>query len=166
MHKQGLRKKKYFFNLFLMFKKRRLTLNLQDYCGNNLFFLAPGFFIKFFEKKKSLKNNKSFKILAARYLRKLYLFIKIKYSIFHVKKTPACLLEFLSSLNSPIIHKFYDPFTNKLIEEKLSFKKPLINVSYFIFSKNIDFSNNKIQKKGRVKRKITRKLILENSIPD
>lgn len=166
VHRQGLRKKKYFFNVFLMFKKRRLLLNLQDYNGNNFFFLAPGFFIKFFEKKKSLKNNKSLKILAAKYLRKLYLFIKIKYSIFHIKKAPAALLEFLSSLNSPIIHKFYDPFTNKLIEEKSSFKKPLVNASYFIFSKNIDFSDNKVQKKGRVKRKVTRKLILENSIPD
>jgi hypothetical protein len=122
--------------------------------------------IKFFEKKKSLKKNKSFKILAARYLRKLYLFIKIKYSIFHIKKTPAMLVEFLSSLNSPIIHKFSDPFTNKIIEEKPLFSKPLINVVYFIFSKNIDFSSNKVRKKGRLKRKITRKLILENSISD
>jgi len=152
--------------MFLTFKNRRLFLNLQDNKGNNLFFLAPGFFIKFFEKNKSLKNNKSFKILAARYLRKLYLFVKIKYSIFNIKKTPASLVEFLSALNSPIIHKFHDPFTNKLIEEKPFFKKPLVNVAFFLFSKNIDFSNNKIKKKGRVKRKVTRKLVLENSLSD
>jgi hypothetical protein len=161
-----LKKDKFFFNLFLTFKNRRLLLNLQDDLSNNLFYLSPGFLIKFFEKKKSLKKNKSFKILAARYLRKLYLFIKIKYSIFHIKKTPAMLVEFLSSLNSPIIHKFSDPFTNKIIEEKPLLSKPLINVVYFIFSKNIDFSSNKIRKKGRLKRKITRKLILENSISD
>nr|ASY95739.1 hypothetical protein [Stylonychia lemnae] len=164
--RKKLKKEKFFFNLVFTFKNRRLLLNLQDESTKNLFYFSPGFFIKFFEKKKSLKKNKSLKMLSARYLRKLYIFTKIKYSIFHIKKTPVGFLEFLSSLNTPIIHKFNDPFTNKLVEEKSNPNQPLVNVIYFIFSRNIDFSSNKIRKKGRIKRKITRKLVLENSISD
>lgn len=164
--RKRLKREKFFFRLIFTFKSRRLLLNLQDNSMKNLFYFSPGFFIKFFEKKKSLKKSRSLKMLSARYLRKLYIFSKIKYSIFFVKKLPVGFLEFLSSLNTPIIHKFNDPFTNKLVEENPNPNRPLINILYFIFFKNIDFSSNKIKKKGRIKRKITRKLFLENSISD
>lgn len=128
-------------------------------------FLSNGFFLKYFEKKKSIKKNKSIKLLIARYLRKLYLLVHFKYSIFFIKNTPSHLSEIINILNTPIIHKFANPFSEKIMEEGL-LKKNIFNINYFIFFKNIDFSSNKIRKKGRVKRKITRKLVLENSITD
>jgi len=104
-------------------------------------------------------------MILARYIRKLYLLIKFKHTIFFIKKIPTYLLEIINILNTPIIHKFLNPFSETVIEEPNT-KKNIFNINYFIFFKNIDFSNNKIRQKGRIKRKVTRKMILENSIID
>lgn len=166
LKKNKIRKNKLFFYLIFSFKDRQLHINFQDYKKKNFFFLTPGFFLKFFEKKKSLKKNKNLKLLCAKYLRKLYLLNKIKSNIFIIKNNPVYLLEMLNIMHSPIIHKFGNPFDEgNLIEEK-DLKRKLIKVFYFIFLRNQDFSKNKIKKKGRIKRKITRKLVLENSITD
>jgi hypothetical protein len=152
--------------MYLTFKdNQRLYVNFQNYKKKNFFFLSHGFFLKYFEKKKSMKKNKSMKMLVARYLRKLYLLIKFKHTIFFIKKTPSSLLEMINALNTPIIHKFSNPFSEKIVEE-MNFTKNIFNINYFIFFKNIDFSGNKIRKKGRIKRKITRKIVIESSIID
>lgn len=112
-----------------------------------------------------MKKNKSMKLLVARYIRKLYLLVKFKHTIFLIKKIPSYLIEIINILNTPIIHKFVDPFSEKIMEESKQ-KKSIFNINYFIFFKNIDFSNNKTKKSGRIKRKVTRKLIIDNSITD
>lgn len=149
-----------------MFKpNQRLYINLQNFKRRNFFFLSVGFFLKYFEKRKALKKNKSLKILLARYVRKLYLLVKFKYTLFFIRSIPTYLAELVNTLNTPIIHKFLTPFNDKLFEDS-SLNQNIFNINYFIFLKNIDFSNNKIRKKGRIKRKITRKIFMENSIID
>lgn len=164
-----IRKKKinkFFFYMHWTFKpNQRLYINLQNYKRRNFFFLSSGFFLKYFEKRKALKKNKSLKILLAKYIRKLYLLIKLKYTLFFIRSLPTYLSELINTLNTPIIHKFSTPFNDKLFED-LPLKKNIFNINYFIFIKNIDFANNKIRKKGRIKRKITRKIVLQNSIID
>lgn len=149
-----------------MFKpNQRLYINLQNFKRRNFFFLSVGFFLKYFEKRKALKKNKSLKILLARYIRKLYLLVKFKHTLFFIRSIPTYLAELVNTLNTPIIHKFLTPFNDKLFEDS-SLNQNIFNINYFIFLKNIDFSNNKIRKKGRIKRKITRKIFMENSIID
>ena len=161
-----LKKNKLIFYLFFTFKNNhRLYINIQNHKNLNFFFLSQGFFLKFFEKKKSLKKKKTFKLLLARYLRKLYLIVRFPYSVFLFKKTPTALPEILNIMNSHIIHKFNNPVNDKPVHE-VKYSHNLLNILYFVFFKNTDFSKNKIKKKGRVKRKITRKLVLENSIVD
>lgn len=144
---------------------QRLYINLQNHRKRNFLFLSNGFFVKYFEKKKSIKKNKSIKILLTRYIRKLYLLVKFKYTIFFIKSLPTYLSELMNVLNTPIIHKFATPFSDKIFEDSLLHKN-IFNINYFIFLKNVDFSRNKVRKRGRIKRKITRKLVLENSIID
>lgn len=165
LKKNKIKKNKLFFYLIFSFNNGRLFVNIQNHKKRNFFFLSQGFFIKFFEKKKSLKKTKTFKMLTAKYLRKLYLLNRIKYNIFIIKKNPVFFLEILNFLHSPIIHKFNAPYIDGLVEEKKS-NNTLIKVLYFVFIKNKDFSKNKYKKKGRIKRKITRKLVLENSVTD
>jgi hypothetical protein len=140
-------------------------LNLQNKKKKNFFFLSTGMFIKFFNKKKNLKKNKITKILMAKFLRKINLLIKFKFILIIVKKIPLNLMEFLTFLNSQIIHKFQNPYGDNLIEEKIN-DSPLFRIINFIFTKNIDFSNNKKKKKGRIKRKIIRKLTILNKLID
>jgi len=82
-----------------------------------------------------------------------------------VKKIPACLPEIVKFLNQPIAHKFIDPLEHRIIDENEENTKR-IKFFYFIFLHNRSFVKNKIRQSGRIKRKIRRKLILENSVID
>lgn len=159
------KKNKSLFFLVMSFKKNKLFLNLLNFSKRNFLNLSSGLFIKFFEKRKAFKKNKTIKILMAKYFRKLFIILKIKNLALIIKKIPASLSEILTFLNSPIVHKFLNPIENKIIEENE--KNPLfINFLYFLFLENKNFSKNKIAQKGRIKRKILRKLTFDNKIID
>jgi len=164
--KKNKKKFKFFYYLFFTFKdNQRFFINFKNFDRINFLFLTQGFFLKFFEKKKSLKKTKTLKLLLARYLRKFLVLLNIKNKILIVKKNPTSLLEIISLINSPIIHKFNSPFSDKIIDDSQNVKT-VFNASYCIFMKTLDFSKNKQKKRGRVKRKITRKIVLENAITD
>lgn len=158
-------KNKINYFLILNFFNNKLFVNLQNFKKRNYFFLSTGLFIKFFEKKKSFKKSKTIKLLMSKFIRKLFIISKIKNIILIIKKNPVFLIEILSLLNLPIAHKFTNPIDKKIIEEKNE-NKILIKILYFIFLKNIDFSLNKGPQRGRIKRKILRKIIINNKIID
>ena len=165
LNKSLKKKNRLIYFLILSFKKNKLYINLQNFNKKNYLSLSTGLFIKFFEKRKSLKKNKTIKLLMAKYIRKLFLISKIKNIILVVKKIPLFINEILNFLNSPIAHKFLNPVDNKIIEEsETNFIQ--IKFLYFLFLNNKNFSKNKTLKKGRIKRKILRKVIFENKIVD
>lgn len=153
------------YYLILSFNKTRLFVNLQNRLKKNYLFLSSGLFIKFFEKRKSFKKNKSLKLLMAKYVRKLFLISKIRNTILIVKNNPLFLLEIINFFNTPIVHKFLDPVECRTIEESEG-GFIWIKFLYFIFLSNLDFSKNKKRKRGRIKRKILRKLVFENKLVD
>lgn len=159
------KKKRLIYYLILSFFNNKIFVNLLNFKKKNYLFLSTGLFIKFFEKRKSFKKNKILKILIAKYLRKIFLMSRIRNTVLIAKNNPVFLLELLSFLNLPIAHKFQDPLTDETIEEKKPIV-PLIKFLYFIFLENVDFSKNKIKKKGRIKRKILRKIISTDRIVD
>jgi len=159
------KKNKSLFFLVMSFKKNKLFLSFLNFMKKNFLSLSSGLFIKFFEKRKAFKKNKTIKILMAKYFRKLFIILKIKNLALIIKKIPVSLSEILTFLNSPIVHKFLNPIENKVIEE--NDKTPLfINFLYFLFIENKNFSKNKMPQKGRIKRKILRKLTFDNKIID
>lgn len=151
--------------LILSFTKSRLFVNLQNLLHKNFFFFSNGLFLKFFGRKKSLKKHKTIKLLTAKFLRKLFLVTHLRTAILIIKKTPLYLLEMLNLFNTPIIYKFTNPIENTTIEERLD-DFLLIRFLYFIFLENKNFTFNKQKKRGRVKRKISRKLVLVNKVID
>jgi hypothetical protein len=154
------------YRLILTFTNNKIFLNFSPFLFNkNYFFLSSGLFIKYFGKKKSLKKNKIIKILMAKYVRKIFLILGFQNVFLSVKRNPVFLLEFLDALNTPIVHTFYNPLSNK-ISEDVKRNAPAVRFIYFVFSKNDSFSLLKAKKKGRIKRKITRKLTLKNRIVD
>jgi hypothetical protein len=140
-------------------------VNVLNSRKKNFLFVSTGFFIKYFENRKSFKKGKAVKLLIAKYLRKIFLLSRASNFLLIVKNNPTFLLEMLNFINIPIIHKFLDPISHKVIEEKNN-DLCLIKFLYFIFLNNVNFSNNKIKKKGRIKRKIFRKLVLKDKIID
>ena len=111
------------------------------------------------------KKNKTIKLLMAKYLRKLFLISKIKNIILILKKIPVFLNEIINFFNMPIAHKFLNPIEGRNIEENEN-NFTQIKFLYFIFLENKNFSKNKIAQRGRIKRKILRKVIFENKIVD
>jgi hypothetical protein len=105
------------YYLIFSFFKNKLFINLQNHKKKNYTFISPGLFIKFFEKKKSLKKTKTVKFLMAKYLRKLFIISKITNIILIIKNTPSHLVEIIKLINTPVIHKFIDPIHHKEIDE-------------------------------------------------
>lgn len=153
------------FFLIFSFKKKRLFINLQNKKKKNYLTMSTGLFIKFFEKRKSIKKNKALKLLMAKYLRKLFIISKINNLILIIKKTPLFINELINFLNTPIAHKFINPIDHKIVDESIN-RTLCIRFLYFIFTENKNFSNNKTPAKGRIKRKILRKVTFENKIID
>jgi hypothetical protein len=158
-------KNRIFFFLILSFKKKKLYINLQNNNKKNYLSISTGLFIKFFDKRKSIKKNKAIKLLMVKYLRKLFIISKINNLILVIKKTPLFINELINFLNTPIAHKYINPIDQKIIDESLN-KYSSIRFSYFIFTENKNFSKNKMPSKGRIKRKILRKITFENKIID
>lgn len=163
--KLKVKKKKLLYYLTFSFTNNKIFINLANFNKKNYFFLSNGLFIKFFEKKKSFKKNKILKILIAKHLRKVFIMSRVTNIILIAKSAPIFLLEMLTFINTAIPHKFQDPVTGEVIEEKKNIT-PIIKFSYFIFKENISFSKNKEKKKGRIKRKILRKVVSSNKITD
>lgn len=159
------REKRMRYYLILSFSKNKLFANLKNIKKKNYFSISSGLFIKFFEKKKSFKKNKTVKLLIAKFIRKIFLISKINNMFLIVKHTPTLLLEILNFLNTPIAHKFTDPVTEVTIDESIN--EPIFfKFFYFVFKESKDFSLNKKPQRGRVKRKVLRKIVMENRIVD
>lgn len=157
------RKKRTLYYLILTFKSNKMFINLYDILKRNYLFLSTGFFIKFFEKKKLYKKNKIIRTILIKYLRKFFLLLNLPQTILVLKKNPIFLLEFLNLFNQAIPHKFNEPLTNR---EILDTGKNVTNFLYFVFLNSKTYVNNKTKKKGRVKRKISRKIIMRNAVTD
>ena len=126
----------------------------------NLTSLSTGLFIKFFEKKKSLKKSKLLKLLIIKYFKKLFIILNLKKFILIIKKNPILLFEIINLLfKTPIIIKKI-----KKIFYKIKLKIP--TMSYLFFLENKSYTINKLKQTGRIKRKIMKKLIIKNHIID
>jgi hypothetical protein len=82
-----------------------------------------------------------------------------------IKNIPVFINEIINFINTPVAHKFLNPITGKDIEEQ-EFNFTQLKFLFFLFLENKKFSKNKTPKKGRIKRKILRKVIFENKIID
>lgn len=155
------------FRLFFMFRATRLFVTMQNAKSENLFFLSLGFFLKYFEKRKVLKKSKAFKLFMARTLRKLFLLSGLSKFYFFVRGVPIHFVEMLRLINKRIDHPFFNPYENAIFDESAS-STPVrvIQIPYFFFTKNTSFVPVKTRKRGRIKRKLRRRLIAKNRVAD
>jgi hypothetical protein len=153
-------------DLYMRFNKHRLIITLADEKKHNThFFLSTGLLLRHFQKKKSIKKNKSMKLLMARFLRKLLIVIRLRNIILRIRGIPLYLEIMLAMLFKPLSHLFPDPFTGQEVDEILG-EKTTLNFSAIVFSRFKPFGYQKEKKMGRVKRKIRRKLVKLNAVID
>tara|TARA_B110000046_G_C12929201_1_gene370700 strand:- start:430 stop:930 length:501 start_codon:yes stop_codon:yes gene_type:complete len=153
-------------NLYTTFNQHRFVVSLADSATNTThLFLTTGLLLKYFQRKKSLKKNKAMKLLMARFLRKIFLVLRLKNITLKVRGVPLHLDIFLDMLYRPLSHVFVDPIASVAIDETKG-PKSLININKMDFISLKPFGYQKTRKKGRIKRKIRRKLTKLNSVID
>lgn len=169
------------YKIFKIFQKRSTYEFIWNFKPNNLLFvnvrntssrkpknfsfISLGLFLKFFEKKKTLKKNKLIKLAVIKYFRKLFIILHLRKLILIIKKNPIYLPEILNIFHQPLFILVNEPSKeNPKKKKKITFNPPIF--SYYFFIANKSFVKNKMQKKGRIKRKITKKLVSKNKIID
>lgn len=153
------------YRLFFNFKKNRFFINLLNCINKNYMSLSNGLFIKYFNFKKSLKKKKLLKLLLLKYLRKMFLILKITNLNLFIKSAGFFLNEFLSILIQPSEKSFLNPLSRKIINDEARLVSRF-HFSYIFFINTKNFSFLKLRKKGRIKRKIQRRLLKLNPIID
>lgn len=166
--KRVLTNKLSYDNLIFFFRKSKFALNLSSRYGDIYFFLFSGFFLKFLKRQKSFKKNKLIKLVMVKTLRKFLILTMITNLFFFIKGTHFLLVEFLNVLYSPILRPFLNPFSERvggyLMETKE--QKREIRFEYIIFLESSNHTKRKGRKCGRIKRKLTRKIVKLNSLVD
>ena len=160
-----LSRKDSYYNIYFNFRSNRFFISVLNSKGRLYTSLSVGLFLKFFQNKKSLKKNKLFKLLLSKYLRKLLIISNIKNIYLYIKKTPTHIYEICNLLTSPLPKPFFNPLKGISIIES-SEKHYNLNIRYIFFTKTKSFTNMKVCRKGRLKRKIQKRILKSNRITD
>ena len=150
--------------LMLNFRKSRFFPSLQSTSRYLYTTFSLGMFSKFFKKGKAFIKNKANFLVSAGFLRKILLYADINDIILMVKRTPIYLTEILSTINSPVIVNYKHPFNSDNIDE-MRFSRHFF-YHYFIFFNTKAYGFMKSKKKGRIKRKITKRIVKINRLTD
>lgn len=103
-------------------------------------------------------------LLLISFIRKTLIFIKTRSLLFVVTKTPLYLKEMMTTLHTPVVNVYANPFgANQIEEAKIN---TAFSFPYLIFINNKNYGTHKLKKKGRLKRKITKRLVKNNYVTD
>ena len=154
-----------YYVLILTFRQGRLFVNLLNKYKLNYLYLSLGLFTRFFSSQKAFKKNKILKIVLAKYIRKLLLITQLDFIDLYVKSSPFMLLELMTYLLEPLQKAFKDPLSGITFDEtRFNYKEFRFNYIYFYQSRQYNLL--KIRKKGRIKRKLQKKLVKLNKKVD
>lgn len=153
------------YKLFFNFRTNRLFINLISPSGRNYLSLASGPLLKFFANRKALKKSKTFKILLVKFLRKLLIVADISTLRIFFKGRISSLNEITNTLLSPLPSPFFDPIKGVTVSE-VDNQPHHLNITYILFDNIKSFTNMKHRSKGRLKRKIYRRVVKSNRITD
>jgi hypothetical protein len=150
--------------LMMSFRRKRLFSSIQSLTSVTYSNSSLGMFSVYLNKGKAFTKNKSNYILMASFIRKLIVYSSIKDIYLIVKHIPIYLNELIGTINKQSINFYKDPFSGKLINESGTKNEFYFNIFFFFNNKPYGFV--KTRKKGRIKRKITKRLVKLNRIVD
>ena len=150
--------------LMLNFKRKRFFPLIKSKKNEVFISLSMGLFSPFFKKGKYFLKSKLVYITTALFLRKVLLFSDFKEMYLLINKIPKYFSEILNTINEPTINLYKNPFTNLIVNEQNlnnNFVFP-----YIFFTNNKPYGLLKVKQKGRLKRKIEKKIITMNRMLD
>ena len=104
-------------------------------------------------------------MVVASFLRKMLIFSEIKQLLLVVKRTPLYLQEILSTINTPVVNFYKNPFSPSSNVDESTLNRNFY-FFMFIFINTKPFNIMKVKKKGRIKRKITKRIVKINRLVD
>ena len=167
LHKSRKIEVKHF--LRFRFTYTRLFVVLEDEnLSRTHFFVSPGLFIKYFQGRKSLKKNKAMRFLMMRFLRKILLSLSLKSVGIITRGVPLHIESMITSLFRPLSHPFKNPLTDTTINETVQGKivQSNIFIESILFLSSQPHFFQKTRKRGRIKRKIRRKIVRVTGLID
>jgi len=152
-------------NLDFNFKKQRFFPQLENFFLKKTVFNASlGIISKFFSKSKKFLRSKNSYIFLATYFRRFLTYLNISNLYLFIRKIPKYLKDILRVLLSKANVLYKNPFKHEVINEKK--KSVIFNLSYIYFYNNKPHGVIRRKKRGRLKRKIMKRIILLNSLID
>ena len=152
--------------LYFTFTGSRLVISLRDSWKDlTHLFASPGLFLRYFEGRKSLKRKRALMVLMVKFVRKILLVLKLSSVNLYVRGVPVYFDTLLSTLFRPLSHSIVNPLNGESLSESSTLKSDLgFESIQFLTSK--PFGYQKPRKRGRVKRKIRRKISQTGSVVD
>ena len=155
------------YYLNLNFKRIRFFPFLKKDGKTQVFFNnSLGMISKFFSKTKAFLRQKTSYLLSAAFLRKIMLYTGLKRLILKIKGVPLFLRDIISVILNPNKKTYDHPFRSPthLVDENTLAHGFTFN--YVLFTNLKPHSLMKKKKKGRLKRKVAKKIVLLNNILD
>jgi len=153
--------------LTLNFRRIRFFPFLKREGKTPVFFNSSlGMLSNFFSKSKSFLRQKASYLLSAAFLRKVMLYLGLKQLTLVIRGIPLYLQEILSTILTPGKRTYDHPLrsSQQVVDENT--RPHRFGFEYVIFTSLKPHSIMKKKKKGRLKRKIAKKIVLLNNILD
>ena len=150
--------------LFLNFKRLRFFPSIRTLQNEIFTSLSLGLLAKYFDKGKFFIKSKIVYLVTALFLRKILLFANFKKFILIINRKPKYFHEILNALNEQSIATYQHPFSSSGVNESMSPKTFVF--PYVLFTNNKPYGYTKVKQKGRLKRKISKKIVSINKILD
>lgn len=154
------------FLLNLNYKRRRFFPHFSNISENKTVFNnSLGIIARYFSSKKSFMRGKASFALSASYVRRIVTYIGLTSLRLVVQGTPRYLLETVNILLTPANVFYKNPYKlNETVNEVVT--RPPLTFAYVLFVGNKSFGLIKVRKRGRLKRKIWKKIRIANHLLD
>lgn len=155
------------YEIALNFKRNRFFPYFRMQTAKSCIFnLSLGILSKNFSLRKSFLRSKSSYLMSSSYIRRMLIYIKPTRLNLNIRRTPKYLKDILSVMmeKSNVLYKH--PLKNELVNEKEFTTTDAVSFEYINFISNKALGPIKKKKRGRLKRKISKKVILYNNIID
>ena len=151
--------------LVLNYKRLRFYPLMRSSRGLTLFNCSLGVIAKFLNKGKAFTKKKAVYLLLFSLIRKVLLFSKLGDMSLVLNRTPKYLQEFMSTLYTSAVTIYSNPFkTSQLVSELNT--QAHFDFKYVQVITSRPYGYIKMGKRGRLKRKISKRVQLSNRVLD
>ena len=152
------KRKKFAHQLRFRFVNSRFTLLFTNpQTRSDYFFVSSGLFTRYFFFQKAVKRSKTLKLIMTRFARKMLIVLCLTELTLVVRGLAFMLEQLVATLLSPLRHPFKNLLTGQVIDEVNTAGLSLrVGCLAFLHIKPFGFS--KVRLKGRIKRKIRRRI--------